>query len=381
MPSVLYYVQHLWGLGHDRRAAAITQAMIDIGWDVTYVSGGFSDSDHDLRGAKHMSLPPLKAGSPEQDGLIGESGSAPDTNYWNRRRHSLMGTFESAVPDLLLIETFPFGRWPFRVELEPLLDAARNKCAIVCSVRDILEPKTEDRRNRQIVDLIERYFDLVLVHGDDEFIPLDRTFSLASKIAGKTRYTGYVSAGAAARGSSETDGRGEVIVSAGGGATCTPLMRAAVDAAVKDGRTWRFLLGPSCPAAVHEFLENKPNVLAESIRSDFPDLLGRADASISQAGYNTTMDVVTCDVPAVMVPYQGMGEVEQNLRAARLAEMGRVALVPEADVSGGTLLAALKQAECGQNQLTAELKMNGAKKTADILANFLKTRISTEEQI
>jgi predicted glycosyltransferase len=381
MPSVLYYVQNLWGLGHDRRAAAITRAMIDIGWGVTYVSGGFSDSSHGLRGAQHVSLPPIKSGTPEQGGLIGERGSAPDTNYWNRRRHSLMETFESAAPDLLLIETFPFGRWPFRRELEPLLDAARNKCAIVCSVRDILEPKAEDRRNRQIIDLIERYFDLVLVHGDDEFIRLDRTFSLASKIAGKTRYTGYVSAAAVARSSSETDGRGEVIVSAGGGATCTPLMRAAMDAAMKDGRTWRFLLGPSCPTAVHEFLKNKPNVLVESIRLDFPGLLGRADASISQAGYNTTMDVVTCEVPAVMVPYQGMGQVEQNLRAARLAEVGRVALVPEADVSGGTLLAALKQAEYGQIQLTAELKTNGAEKSADILANLLKTRFSIQEQI
>jgi predicted glycosyltransferase len=381
MPSVLYYIQHLWGLGHGRRAAAIARSMIDIGWDVTYVSGGFSDTSHDLRGVKHVSLPPLKAENPEEDGLIGESGAAPNTNFWDQRRHLLMEAFESAAPDLLLIETFPFGRWPFRVELEPLLDVARNKCAIVCSIRDILEPKAEDRRNRQIVDLIDRSFDLVLVHGDTEFMALDRTFALAPEIAGKTRYTGYVSAGTTARSSSETDGPGEVIVSAGGGATCASLMRAAADAAMKDGRTWRFLIGPNCPSTVRKFMSKGTNIVVEPIRPDFPDLLGRADASISQAGYNTTMDIVTCGVPAVMVPYQGMGQTEQYLRAERLADLGRVALVPESNVSDKTLLAALKEAECGQSQLTGKLNLNGAVETADILANFLKTRISTKERI
>lgn len=211
------------------------------------------------------------------------------------------------------------------MELEPLLDVDRNKFAIVCSIRDALEPKAEDHRNRQIVDLIERSFDLVLVHGDAEFIPLDRTFALTSKISGKTRYTGYVSNVVTARGSSETDGRGEVILSAGGGATCASLMQAAADAAMKDERTWRFLLGPNCPSAVHEFVSEGPNIVVEPIRPDFLNVFGRADASIRQAGYNTAMDVVTCGVPAVMVPYQGIGQAEQCLRAEPLADLDRVA--------------------------------------------------------
>ena len=37
------------------------------------------------------------------------------------------------------------------------------------------------------------------------------------------------------------------------------------------------------------------------------------------------MDVVTFGVPAVMVPYQGMGQAEQCLRAKRLVDLDRVA--------------------------------------------------------
>jgi hypothetical protein len=58
-----------------------------------------------------------------------------------------------------------------------------------------------------------------------------------------------------------------------------------------------------------------------------------------------------------------------------------IALVPETGVAGETLLTALKEAECGQSQLARQLNWNGAGKAADILANHLKTRIFTEEQV
>ena len=78
-------------------------------------------------------------------------------------------------------------------------------------------------------------------------------------------------------------------------------------------------------AAVREFMSEEPNIVLKPLRPDFPGVHGRADASISQAGYNTAMDVVTCGVPAVMVPYQGMGQAEQCLRAKPLADLDRVA--------------------------------------------------------
>ena len=46
-------------------------------------------------------------------------------------------------------------------------------------------------------------------------------------------------------------------------------------------------------AAVREFVSEEPNIVVKPLRPDFPDVHGRADVSISQAGYNTAMDVVT----------------------------------------------------------------------------------------
>ena len=40
-PNIFLYVQNLLGIGHLRRAAAISRALTEIGLDVNFVSGGF----------------------------------------------------------------------------------------------------------------------------------------------------------------------------------------------------------------------------------------------------------------------------------------------------------------------------------------------------
>lgn len=380
MPRVLFYVQHLVGLGHDRRAAAITRALVNAGVEVTYVTGGFRNAALDLAGAPSIALPPLKARNLEYDGLVGSNGVRPDTSYWAKRRRLLLEAFEATQPDAVIIETFPFGRWPFREEITALLERAAGKSKIVCSVRDVLEAKSEPTRNRRIVELIGNYFDIVLVHGDPQFIPLTETFAYADEISDRIRYTGYVRDDSGNGPESGFDGRDDVIVSAGGGATCRQLMAAAADAARRDHRRWRFLIGPNCPADIPERLHDIPRCIVEPIRPDFPAILKRAAASISQAGYNTVMDILECNIPAVLSPHQGHGQSEQWIRAARLAEFGRVALVPEAQLNADHLLTALGTAQDRAAQ-SISINRDGAQRTAGILTELVSPGIPASEKI
>ena len=370
MPRVLFYVQHLLGLGHDARAATMTRAMIRAGLDVTYINGGFLDMPLDLLGADYVPMPPLKAASPAYDGLIGAADGAPDDAYWRRRQERLQDAFEQARPDVLLIETFPFGRWPFRRELLPLLDLAKGRCRILCSVRDILEPKAEARRNRQIVALVNQYFDLILVHGDPVFVPLDETFPRAAEIGQRVRYTGYIASEIATEQGASAEGRGEIIVSAGGGATCGMLMQAAAEAASQDDRPWHFLLGPNYPASVRNFLAATPGITVEPVRPDFARLLGHAAASVSQAGYNTTLDILSSNTPAVMVPHEGHGQTEQFRRAAHLAKLRRVALVREEKLTGASLLRAIAQAQTLKVAASHAIDRDGARRTAELIGGL-----------
>ena len=58
---VLFYVQHLLGIGHQRRGATLTRAMQEAGLQVSYISGGHSIPNLDLGGAELVQLPPARA--------------------------------------------------------------------------------------------------------------------------------------------------------------------------------------------------------------------------------------------------------------------------------------------------------------------------------
>ena len=61
MTDVLFYVQHLLGIGHVRRAALIARTMDHAGLNVVLVSGGEPVPGLDLAGAKLVQLPSLRA--------------------------------------------------------------------------------------------------------------------------------------------------------------------------------------------------------------------------------------------------------------------------------------------------------------------------------
>src|SRR5690606_23010687 len=91
-------------------------------------------------------------------------------------------------------------------------------------------------RNEETVELLNRYFDLVLVHGDPDFIRLEETFPLAAAIKPPVAYTGLVAPQVPTPALDHFD----IVVSAGGGAAGRDLVMAAVEAATLcgPGRRW-----------------------------------------------------------------------------------------------------------------------------------------------
>jgi predicted glycosyltransferase len=351
---VLFYVQHLLGIGHQRRGATLTRAMVDAGLAVTYISGGHGIPNLDLGGADLVQLPPVRAVDLYFKKLVDENDQPIDDAWRARRRDALLAVWAELQPQVILLELYPLGRRQMRFELLPLLDAALaapHRPVIACSVRDILVAPPKPERLVEMLDRIEHYFDHVLVHGDPDLIPFGRTFPHAARIGEKLQYTGYVVDRTGRRGGPGSPGWDEVLVSAGGGAVGDGLLRAAIAAksnsALAD-RTWRVLVGVK--VAREEFLalealaRNVGGIEVERARGDFPTLLMNCALSISQGGYNTLMEGLHAGCSAVIVPYAGGLETEQTLRAELLAERGLITVLPEEELSPETLSAAIDQA-------------------------------------
>ncbi|HEX9835363.1 MAG TPA: glycosyl transferase, partial [Alphaproteobacteria bacterium] len=254
-PSVLFYVQHLLGIGHLKRAATLARALSRAGLDVTFVTGGHEVPGLEIGGARLVQLPPVRAVDVYFKVLVDSRDQVIDDAFRDRRRALLMDAYARARPDVVITELFPFGRRQLRFELIPMLEAARAQTPrprIVCSVRDILVEPDKPERVEEMLERVEAYYDLVLVHGDPALIPFEETFPLAPRIADRLRYTGYVVEERAQAPAGRNRVRTEVVVSAGGGAVSETLFRAAIAARPMTrlaDSTWRVLCGHALPDA------------------------------------------------------------------------------------------------------------------------------------
>ncbi|CAN7599425.1 glycosyltransferase family protein [Rhizobium sp. LjRoot258] len=373
-PRVFFYVQHLLGIGHIARASRIASALASDGFDVTVVTGGLPVPGFPADGIKTVALPPVVASNAGFSGLANDNGVAADEAFLSRRRDLLLAAFCDSAPDVVIIEAFPFGRRQMRFELLPLLEAIEKthpRPKVFSSVRDILQQNRKPGRDEETVGLVRDHFDGVLVHGDPDFVRLEDTFPLMSKIASKIRYTGMV----AAAPSADPEETFDIIASAGGGAVGLDLLRVANKAAalLPANLRWLLISGPNLPEADFAGLANaRPsNVTLVRFRKDFPSLLRGARVSISQAGYNTIGDLLQTDCRAILIPFVAGGETEQTVRAQRLQALGLADILPEAGLTPEIVADAVRTALAARRAAPMSLDLSGADKTAAIIRSMI----------
>jgi predicted glycosyltransferase len=382
--SILFHVQYLLGIGHLQRSLRIANALARDGFAVTLASGGVPVAelmaDPSIR---IVQLPPIRARDARFE-LEDGAGRPVDDALRGARRAALLAAFAAARPDAVIIEGFPFARRAFRFELDPLIAAVRAaepRPRLICSVRDIVTTRDDPARHHEIVERVLREFDAVLVHGDPALIPFEASFPAARDIADRLIYTGYVSPPAEPATETQAAGGG-VVVSAGGGAAGRALLDAALEARRQGclaGLPWLLLAGTNLPEAEFAALRRAapPFVTIERFRRDFAGLLRGCRASVSQAGYNTVLDILAARARAVLVPFAAARETEQLMRAERLMALGVAELVRESELTPANLAAAIERAAAREPPKLA-LDTAGATRSARLIAALVAGRAAAE---
>jgi len=373
----MIYVQHLLGVGHLQRSIQLATALAKRDFQVELVSGGLPQRGSLVEGIHLSQLPPLRSIDGTFTRLVDSEDNEIDQHWKMRRRQLLLEIFNRFMPGVLITETFPFGRRMMRFELLPLLETAQasaNRPLLISSIRDILQPKTKPGRNQEICDLIDCFYDHVLVHGDENLVRLEHSFSHASRISEKISYTGYIGNLNHAT-PPQDEGFDEVVVSAGGSATGVEILKTAIAArplSCFDKLVWRLLVSPAICENQFQALQAiaGDGIILQRNRSDFTGLLQRARLSISQAGYNTITDILQSNTAACVIPYAEADEVEQTIRARRLQDKGRLVMLEESQLSPASLAAAMQQAALLEPAISP-LKLDGARQSAAYLEQWL----------
>lgn len=377
--TVLIWVQHLLGTGHFKRAATLAEAMAADGLDVTLVSGGPPVDWIKPEGVRLEQLPEIRARDRQFSAMVDLDGNPIDQVFIAKRRAKLMAVLARSRPRVVITEMFPFGRRAFQFELIRLLDAASSfvpRPKILCSVRDILVIKNDRSRYDWMRDLVQNYYDHVLVHTDPNLIPFDLTFPHAEDIRSKIVNTGYVAERAGAA-EPRTNGLApEVLVSTGGGRVGAKLIEAAIKARAQSRLKdvpWRIIAGGYADKDELEALRAKLplGIILTGPCPDYQARLANSLLSISQAGYNTVVEGLRLGKRMVLVPFETESETEQSLRAERLSDKGFAQTISEPDLTPESLAKAVDTVLDRPPPQVVDLNLDGMANTVKFVQDLL----------
>jgi len=378
MKKILVYCQHVLGIGHLARMAALLKNLQEA--EVTLVLGGpraeviFPENIHIIQ------LPALHMDA-EFSGLQPVDTGRSLEDIKEQRKKQLIELVDSLQPDLFLIELFPFGRCGFRFELDPLLAHVRKQyeeCRVVCSVRDILvERDNQVKFEQRVVERLNSFFDLLLIHADPKVIELDQTFSRMGDIEIPIRYTGYIAEKGELKNSQQSGlslhlagGEKLVVVSAGSGSVGVRLLESALAAYAilsrEQGLRLQLFSGPYLADDRFARLVEMavPGAVVARFSDHFADWLAVTDLSISMGGYNTTMNVMAAGCPALILPFSQ--NQEQRMRAERLSTRAPLQILEEEDLLPERFSEIMKSM-LEKQSCKPEFSLDGAAETARLL--------------
>lgn len=369
--KILHYCQHVLGIGHFLRSMEIAAAF--SAHKVFFVEGGDPlPGFHAPAHVQRIALPPLRM-DPEFRNLEAAEGDVREVQA--RRREILLDVWKTVRPHVLLIELFPFGRKRFRFELIPLLEenaASVHRARVVCSLRDILVEKADQEAyEEKVLCLVNRYFDLILVHADPACVRLDETFRRVSDMRPPVHYTGYVTRSLPDPPPPKV--RGRIVLSTGGGRVGIDFMEAVFRAFFK-------IPQPELRLHVHEgpFMEPgdrmglsalsgaDPRISWHPFCHEFLKELAQAELSLSMAGYNTCMDILASGVTALVYPFPQ--NREQALRSHRLESRGVLRVIRSLDPE--RLAVEIQEALTSPRPPMEPLRTDGARETVRAIENF-----------
>jgi predicted glycosyltransferase len=295
--------------------------------------------------------------------LLPVLGIDPDSNVFDirrsqellelikARRNILVREFERIRPRVVAIEDFPFRQHALRGEILPLVERARNgvygESLVVATTDGILadDPERDESYGDETARLLDKYFDMVIVHSDPVFARIEEFFQPQNSVRVPVYHTGFVASDSDAQAADATIAPDTVLVSAGHGESGGPLYRAAAEAHRILGSTlllpMKIVTGEGLPEAEWQDLlalaAESPDLTVERTLPDIAAALGAARWSVSQCEYGSAVHTMQTRTPSLFVPSGSADRHAQIVRAQRLVYWGAGRLLLPQHLNGASL--------------------------------------------
>lgn len=357
--KILVYSHDTFGLGNIRRMIAICEYLKSQvpGLSVLVLTG--SSMLHSFRlieGVDYVKLPCIKR---DLAGSIGVKYLNLNMESTLRLRQELIrSTVTNFKPDVFIVDKKPGG---VGGELEASLKALKSESpgtSVVLLLRDILDDgdaTIEQWRRQRAYELIEDYYDRILVAGLPELYDVRDEYQFPLALRAKVDFCGYLrrepgpgNRDALRHELNVTRDDRLVLVTTGGGEDGFSLLRTYLQGLVAYGRhvSWKSVVvtGPELAEPQQREVRRLVDGCAHTQVIEFTDqmmnYLQSADVVVSMGGYNTICEILSLRKRAVIVP-RVQPVQEQRIRAERMARLGLFKTIHPAAMTQEILMGAV----------------------------------------
>ena len=249
-----------------------------------------------------------------------------------KRKQIISDTLEMIVPDVIITEHFPFG-FLFKEEALSYISNAKaiNKnVKVVASVREVIENNNGNPNDYITIEILNKEYDLLLIHGDENIINIKESFPSINLIKIKYTHTGYI-----VRHIENLNRKSEqynILVSVGAGRLGSELLQKVID-------SFNFLNKSQIKLTLFTgvFQENKH--LLEVVRNNIEVLefnrelylskLASCDIVISLGGYNSMIEAISLNKKLLVYNREFAGSnLEQDIRISTFKKLNLIDSFP-----------------------------------------------------
>jgi predicted glycosyltransferase len=374
-PRVLVHCQFVYGIGHFVRTIELCKSLISS-FRITLVSGGEAVPNFQIpQEIEFIQLPAIYKddGNEELKVVDPESDLKSTLEY---RKLVLTGLVEKCNPDIFISEHFPFGLL-FEDEVLTIIGKIKSynpNCKLVCSVRDIILTQEGTKSDLRSYEILNDYYDLVLIHGDPNFMQLRNTFPYELEIKTRIEYTGYVVERLSD--TSKAIAKSKVVVSVAAGRIGSELITFVLKAVPEITNlididliifTGAFQKDIVTKSQQNDYIKILPFHRTEYIRH-----LQDCNLLICLAGYNTIIEATS--ISKAILVYQkefSEGNDEQQIRLRMFESLGLLQAITFEEISKGALSKKILESLKNRTIVQSRIDTNGADRTAYLLEDLL----------
>lgn len=367
LPKIIIHCQYVYGLGHFVRALHLAQGLSKY-FDVYFLNGGEPVKNFDIDTAIQFIQLPAIYKKEDSTELSSVSEHLTLSKCFELRDEIIFETIQKIKPDVVITEHFPFG-FLFKKEATKLIDYAKKsntKTKIVCSVRDVIESSKGGTNDPDTVNILNKLYDLLLIHGDEKLISMSSSFPLFTKIKTPIVYTGYV---IDENLSSSAIRSKNILVSVAGGRVGSELLNAVIKAfeLIREKCQHNLVVFNGAFNKDFEGLLQDDRIKYSTFnRYEFLKQLAQSDITISLGGYNSMSESLYAGNKIVIYNREFLGSnEEQDIRISTFKNLGLIDLITLKDLDveklASVLLTQINKKD--QKDRLSKINFDGVKNT------------------